>query len=117
LWNIPAGTRDWVVFAGKPDWISEMKAREVPGHFLLHQNYPNPFNPSTTIGVSLPESSDVQLTVFDLSGRQIFSATKSGLQPGYHTLTVDASSWSSGVYLYRVSAGNQVAVKKMVLVK
>jgi hypothetical protein len=90
----------------------------LPISYALDQNYPNPFNPSTTISFSLPESADVTLQVFNLHGQMVGTVLQNvSKNAGVHTISFDASSLSSGVYIYRIVAGNFTASQKMVLVK
>ena len=86
--------------------------------FELFQNYPNPFNPSTNIQFSLPEAQNVTLIVFDVSGRKVatlFDGER--LSAGSHTTNFHADHLSSGVYFYRLQAGINVQIKKMLLIK
>ncbi|MEM6645238.1 MAG: T9SS type A sorting domain-containing protein [Bacteroidota bacterium] len=96
-------------------------ADEVPARFELHGNYPNPFNPSTAIPFSLPEAAEVTLDVFDILGRRVLDQPNTLYAPGRHAITVDASAWASGTYIYRIratSAGTtQQASGRMMLVK
>ena len=94
----------------------------VPKQFSLNQNYPNPFNPSTTIKFDIPSSGvsgavDVRLTVYDELGREIAVIVNERLNPGSYESNFDASSLSSGVYFYKLTAGSFVAAKKMNLIK
>jgi hypothetical protein len=83
----------------------------------LDQNYPNPFNPKTTIRYHLDEASRVTLEVFDLHGARI-AKLENGEQPrGTHTILFDASSLASGIYLYRLTTGQYVETRKMMLIK
>lgn len=88
-----------------------------PNTFSLHQNYPNPFNPSTNIEFSLPQTSNVELRVFDLTGREVVSLVSGVKTAGNHTVSFDASQLSSGVYIYRLKAGEFVQTRKMLLIK
>jgi photosystem II stability/assembly factor-like uncharacterized protein len=89
----------------------------LPTEYRLYGNYPNPFNPTTTISYSLPQPAEATLTVFDLLGRQI-RVLASGTQPaGTHEVTFDAAGLPSGVYFYRLEAGDYVETKRMVVVK
>ncbi len=92
---------------------------ETPGDFVLHQNYPNPFNPATTIRFTIPEThaGHVSLKLYDLPGREVLTLFDGELEGGTHQAVVDASNLASGMYFYRVTAGNLVAVRKMALVK
>ncbi|MCC5940835.1 MAG: T9SS type A sorting domain-containing protein [Balneolaceae bacterium] len=99
------------------DQVLETGGPELPLVFNLAQNYPNPFNPSTIISYELPETSDVRLEVFDLTGRQIATLVEGQVQAGSHRVTFDAGNLSSGVYLYRLQAGNQIFTRKLTLIK
>lgn len=89
----------------------------------LEQNYPNPFNPTTTIRYSLPSHegagvrSHVMLKVFDVLGREVATLVDEDKTPGEYSLEFDASNLSSGVYIYRLSAGNLQLSRKMLLVR
>jgi len=89
----------------------------VPGEYSLSQNYPNPFNPTTTISYQLPKSSFVKLTIYDISGRLVDKLIDEKKNAGYYTVEWNAENVCSGVYFYRIEAGNFVAVKKGLLVK
>ncbi|REL39249.1 T9SS C-terminal target domain-containing protein [Rhodohalobacter sp. SW132] len=85
--------------------------------FELHQNYPNPFNPATTISFYLPQSEEVTLTVFDITGRRVATLVDQPMNAGIHNQTFDASALSSGIYFYRLEAGSFSDVQKMTLIK
>ncbi|WP_340105686.1 N-acetylmuramoyl-L-alanine amidase [Rhodohalobacter sp. 8-1] len=89
----------------------------LPTSYELSQNYPNPFNPSTVLSYSLPESSEVSLSVYNLTGQLIATIDEGTRQAGTHNINFDAGHLSSGVYIYRLSAGNTVLTKKMTLIK
>ena len=89
----------------------------MPLSFSLEPNYPNPFNPTTTLRVELPQASDVEVKVYDLTGRVGMQLPARSLQAGRHSITLDASRLGSGVYVYRVSTGTWMASGKMTLVK
>jgi hypothetical protein len=88
-----------------------------PNQFLLSQNYPNPFNPSTTISYAVPFRTEVRITVHDLLGREVARLADGQQASGVHTAPFDAHGLSSGVYYYRLEAGNVVLVRPMVLVR
>ncbi|TVQ16542.1 MAG: T9SS C-terminal target domain-containing protein [Balneolaceae bacterium] len=90
---------------------------QFPLEFSLGQNYPNPFNPSTVIRYRIPESTGVRLDVYDILGRRVVSLVNEQLAAGEHTAVFDGSRLASGVYLYRLQAGNRTMVRKMLLVK
>jgi len=83
----------------------------------LAQNYPNPFNPSTNISFALPQRERVTLEVFSITGQMVVMLVNEILNAGNHTIQFDASGLSSGTYIYRITAGNFVQTRKMVLVK
>ncbi len=85
--------------------------------FSLSQNYPNPFNPSTTVKFHLQQSGLVNLTVFDIMGREITTLINEYKTAGEHEVKFNASQLASGVYLYRLRMSDQVITKKMLLLK
>jgi len=85
--------------------------------FSLSQNYPNPFNPSTIIYYALPKRSKVTLTVFNLLGQEVTKIAEGEKEAGYHEVQFDGRNLESGVYCYRLRAGNFVQMKKFVLLK
>lgn len=89
----------------------------VPKIFALAQNHPNPFNPSTQITFSLPATVVMTLKIFDLAGREVATLVNGKLPAGEHHVHFDASDLAAGVYLYRLQAGEQVATRKLLLVK
>jgi hypothetical protein len=90
---------------------------EIPKTFELFQNYPNPFNPITQIKFDVPKSSFINLTIYDAVGKEIGVLVNENLQAGSYSVDWDASTYPSGVYFYRITAGDYVQTKKMVLVK
>ncbi|MCX6639714.1 MAG: M14 family zinc carboxypeptidase [bacterium] len=110
-------------------WISEsyvsgdvfdeyaVNSTAVPSEYSLGQNYPNPFNPLTSISFSLPQAELVKLTVFDVMGREVATLVNGMREAGLHSVTFDASTLASGVYLYKLQAGDFTATNKMVLLK
>ncbi len=90
---------------------------EVPQNFSLSQNYPNPFNPVTNIEFSLPQSSNINLTVFNAAGKQVAEITNGYYTAGIYKADFDASDLSSGVYFYKLTADKFTETKKMILVK
>ena len=95
---------------------------QLPQVFELQQNYPNPFNPATRIGFSLPHTSEVRLTIYDLLGRQVVTLLQSQQAAGYHTVDWNGRDASgnpvgNGTYFYRLEAGEFKVTKKLLLLK
>ena len=90
---------------------------EIPKEFALYQNYPNPFNPSTLIKFDLPNTGATKIDVLDITGKLVKNLVNEEMAAGSYTVDFDGSELSSGVYFYRIAAGNFTATKKMVLVK
>lgn len=89
----------------------------VPQDFSLAQNYPNPFNPSTTIKFAVPENGNVKLSVFNMLGEEVATLVNGYFEAGSYEAKFDASALNSGIYLYKIEAGDFVNIKKMMLVK
>ena len=94
----------------------------LPSQFQLSQNYPNPFNPNTKIKYSIPQSSNVVIKVFDILGYEIESLINEQKPPGeyeveFNSTGLNHQSLPSGIYFYRIQAGNYVETKKMVLLR
>lgn len=97
--------------------VSVESAPGLPKSFFVEQNYPNPFNPSTTIRFGLPAASDVSIKVFDILGRHVATIFEGRKKAGEHRLLFDASNLSAGIYAYKIQAGDEVSVKRMVFLK
>ena len=97
--------------------VSKENERIEVVEFTLSQNYPNPFNPSTNISFELPQAGLVQLKIYNLLGQEVANLVDGRMNSGNHTVNFDASQLSSGVYIYRLVAGNQSITKKMMLIK
>ena len=93
--------------------INNNNNREV----TLSQNYPNPFNPSTKISFNLPHESNVKLAIYDMTGREIATLVNNRLSAGNHQYDWNASSFASGVYFFKITAGSFSEVRKMNLIK
>jgi hypothetical protein len=89
----------------------------VPQVFALQQNYPNPFNPTTKIAFSVPSQMKVELVVYNVLGQKVATLVNETLSAGGHEVPFDASRLASGMYLYRITAGQFMSVKKMMLLK
>jgi hypothetical protein len=88
-----------------------------PDVFALEQNYPNPFNPSTKINFTLGKISNVKLTVYNLLGQKVATLLENRMEAGAHSVVFDAARFASGVYFYRIEAGDFTMSKKMLLLK
>jgi len=90
---------------------------EIPGKFALKQNYPNPFNPVTTIQYDIPVNSNVKISVYDNAGKEVSIILNQFVNAGKYTTSFNAAKLASGIYYYRLQAGNYTEVKKMTLLK
>jgi hypothetical protein len=117
--NIFVGTETGGIFrAPLSSFVTGVnKINELPNTFKLSQNYPNPFNPTTTISFSLPSKSFVSLKVFDALGREVSTLVSKELTAGSYSQEWNAVNLPSGVYFYRLQAGNYNETRKLVLLK
>lgn len=99
------------------DLTSVSSSSEIAGDYLLNQNYPNPFNPSTKINFSLPKAQNVSLKVYDINGKEVALLISGKVQGGNNSIDFFAGNLPSGIYIYRLEAGNFVESKKMILLK
>jgi beta-glucanase (GH16 family) len=90
---------------------------DVPGRFVLMQNYPNPFNPTTVIRYRITARSAVKLTVYNTLGQTAAEIDNGELEAGPHEMTLDGKSLPSGMYFYRLSAGENVSTRRMLLLR
>ena len=88
-----------------------------PKDFKLSQNYPNPFNPATKIEFSLPKPAFVTLKIYNLLGEEVTTLIAEKRETGIHKFSWDASGLASGVYLYRLEAGEFIQSKKLILMR
>ena len=93
------------------------KSESLPNSYSLYQNYPNPFNPTTIIGYDISKLSHVRLIVYDILGRQVETLVNGEKSPGRYQAIFNANSLSSGAYFYRITTGDFVATKTLMLVK
>lgn len=98
-----------------PVGVDEVKG--IPTEFALEQNYPNPFNPVTVIKFALPRASRVSLLVYNILGQVVARLADEVREVGYHQVEFDGRSLASGVYFYRIEAGDFVATRKLLLLK
>jgi len=100
-----------------PSILSVDPQAGVPSAYGLLQNYPNPFNPSTTIKYELPQRLHVTLSLYNTLGQKVMALVDEAVEAGYHEVQFDAEGLASGVYLYRLQAGDFVSTKKLVILK
>jgi hypothetical protein len=114
-------TSEEILFLAIQGGITPSRVEEdityLPKEYSLLQNYPNPFNPSTTISFSIPIKSFVSLKVYDLSGRVVATIVNDELPTGDYTRQWNPTNISSGVYFYRLHAGNVTITKKLVFIR
>jgi hypothetical protein len=100
------------------DVIVDVEEQEVlPVQYKLKQNYPNPFNPSTIIRFAVPERSTVVLKIYDVLGSEIQTLVNEEMERGWYEKVFTANGYASGMYIYRMQAGDYISTKKMLLVK
>ncbi|MFH1373233.1 MAG: T9SS type A sorting domain-containing protein [bacterium] len=107
---------------GSPTPVEDCETANQPASFELSQNYPNPFNPSTTIEFTLPERSFVNLCVYNIVGQKVAVLLSENLSAGYKRVTWDGKDQhgtdiATGVYLYKLSAGEYTESRKMLLIR
>ena len=95
----------------------KVEDNQVPTVFSLSQNYPNPFNPTTVIHYTVPKTSLVNLSVFNLLGQEVKTLVNEEKSPGEYEVRFDGSNLPSGIYFYRLVAGDFVKTMKMLLMK
>ena len=111
----------WVVEASPVEW-EEVDYTQGPTEFGLRQNYPNPFNPATVIEYALPKTSEVNIEIYNVLGQKVRHLVDELQEPGYKKIYWDGkddqgNELSSGVYFYRIQAGDFVETRKMTLLK
>ena len=126
--NVTTGTYSYrlrqIDFDGTVNYSDEIEvvADFTPSNFELSQNYPNPFNPSTTIEFQVPQASDVNIIIYDMLGQEVKSLFAGQIQAGNYSVEWDGlnnsgSKMSSGSYIYRMTAGEFIDTKEMILLK
>ena len=89
----------------------------LPTDYGLSQNYPNPFNPVTTIAFQLPEAQQVKLSIYNILGQEVARLVDSPIGAGYHSIRWNATEFASGIYIYRIEAGEFTEIKRLTLLK
>ena len=120
--NISPGSYDYrlkqIDFDGSFNYSDAVSVKvDIPEQFSLKQNFPNPFNPSTQIEFNIPRDGFVNLTVYNSLGQQIANPVNGFTKVGNHTVTFNAGNLASGIYYYRLEAGGNTLLKKMMLLK
>ena len=110
-------THEWYLLVEGERLAPFTKLTSLPKTFALKENYPNPFNLSTMIRYQLPVDCYVRLEVYDLLGRKVATLAEGEQEAGYRSFTWDASKVSSGIYIYKLTAGDFTQVRKMMMVK
>ena len=100
-----------------PEKLLFINENIIPHDFGIHQVYPNPFNPTTTIYYSLSQSENLKIMIYDFTGRLIVILLNEFQSAGFHSITWDASNFSSGIYFLKMSVENFTATRKLVLIK
>jgi len=116
---VPTSTSQWGTFACRYATVTGLEpiGNFTPAKFELVQNYPNPFNPSTTIKYQIANNSYVSMKVYDILGKEVATLVNATLKAGQYELQFNASSLTSGVYFYKIIAGNFTDTKKMLIIK
>ena len=99
------------------DSSTDVQENNQPEDFILYQNYPNPFNPSTTIEFMLNESQNIELSIYDILGNKIETLLSGFLSSGLHKINYVNKINSSGIYFYKLKAGDKSLKRKMTLLK
>ena len=97
--------------------VEEQIIEILPNEFSVAQNYPNPFNPSTKIDFTIPTQSKVKLTVYNSMGELVRTIIDKEIGQGQHSINFDGKNLSSGIYFYRLLAGDNITTRKMMLIK
>lgn len=100
-----------------PENLTMIQNNSLPAEFSLKQNFPNPFNPTTNIQYDLPKNEFVKIKIYDLLGREIMSLVNEFKNAGRYVISFNASQFASGVYFYKIQAGEFSDIKRMVLIK
>ena len=109
--RVEGGATEWTLEGG---WNVPA---DIPSEYALIGSYPNPFNATATITYETPVAGNVSLDIYNLLGQKVATLVNGNNQAGQHNVIWDASSYSSGVYFYKLSAGDQVFTKRMTLLK
>ena len=122
--NVEADTIEFMITDNKSIYLTKQFILQyaLPTEYKLEQNYPNPFNPETRIRYTVPidekrKTKEVSLIIYDILGNQVRTLVNEQKEPGYYEVDFYASSFASGVYIYRLQAENYISTKKMMVLK
>jgi hypothetical protein len=116
--NLQTGGGIELVFINNTITSADNRLVNNPASFILFQNYPNPFNPSTIISFVVPKEGKAILKIYDVTGNEVAELFNQKIDPGrYYQIEFDASNLASGIYLYKLSVGNEHISKKLILMK
>ncbi len=115
--NYIANVGFWYLIDHSVTAIGNEESGDIPAEYKLEQNYPNPFNPSTTIKFSLKENAFTEIKIYNILGAEVATLIGKDLAAGRYEVVFNANSLASGIYIYRITAGNFSDVKKMNLLK
>ncbi len=115
--NLEVNKKMRVIEGRDPATTIDENTIDYPNRFYLSQNYPNPFNPSTKITFALPKAETVKIDVFNIRGQKIETLLNQHMKAGIHEVEFNAENLSSGIYFYRIEAGEFQDVKKMILIR
>jgi hypothetical protein len=115
--NLSYNSDVWLIRVARDITSIDENPHGLASNYQLHQNYPNPFNPSTKITFTLPKPEHVTLAVYNTLGQKVATLLNTRMTAGSHDVTFDASTLPSGIYFYRIQAGEFSQVRKMVLLR
>jgi hypothetical protein len=115
--NVITEPISWAFVVNIVSLLPENVAPKIPTEFSLSQNYPNPFNPETTIRFGIPNGTEVEMVIYNIKGQLVMRPVAEHLAAGFYNVIIDGSHLSTGVYFYRLRAGNFVETKKLILLK
>jgi hypothetical protein len=104
-------------YCGGAKIIAQNSTETVPQEFELTQNYPNPFNPTTTLKYAVPKNVYVTIKIYNTLGAEVATLVNEEKPAGFYELTFDGSRYASGMYFYRMTAGEFTETKKLILMK
>jgi hypothetical protein len=114
---VSQGYYGFSIYKYSPITSVNISKKELPINYSLNQNFPNPFNPTTTINYSVPKSSFVTIKIYDVLGREVTTLVNENKPIGNYSVQFNAAKLTSGIYFYRMQAGDFVQTKKLVVLK